>query len=67
MTQLTNEDEAAEFPVRTRNGHLLTEEDVAALAAEAEDGYDLPAAKRVQGGAGYLRTTRNFRLGYDAA
>ena len=45
-----NDDDTVQYPVRTKNGALLTEKDVEALAAEAEAGYDLSKATWVRAG-----------------
>jgi hypothetical protein len=43
MAQMSDEDE---LPLRTKGGRLLTAEDIDALSAEAETGYDLSQGTR---------------------
>ena len=75
MAKVSNKDEVVP-PVRTKSGDLLTEEDIEALAAEAEAGYDLSKAKRQYvgrpslGEEGSTSPRVSFRMArglYDAA
>jgi hypothetical protein len=55
------------LPARTKGGDILTGEDIDALAAEAEAGYDLTKARRERVGRPSLDEGRSPRVSFRMA